>query len=865
MLPANPRGIRATFAIDTEWQSPPDERDAPEKVALDRQEGWNELLCYSACLRIGGEELSGVYHIADENSFDRRKRLTLRKLVAEALMDADARGLIGPSVRAIDLAVVFHFSVADIFGFRARRAKEHITSRCECIRGCYATIKMRHQLPRFDVRLPGRTVKVFLHVRDTMLLAPAGSRSLAALGEAIGLPKLDLPDGAIEKMREYRQKDPETFGAYALRDAVITARYYDEVRAFAVDVLGLDEGTEPLSLAGMATKAFTNDLADRQIDPQAMRGRKGRGINAAEIDGTGPIHDLATRAFHGGSNVSGWYGPTPPDMPIYDADLKSAYPTAQATIRTPGWEAARMSKNLVELAQCGERGMSFAEVRFAFPAGTRFPCLPVVLPKPDHALLFPLEGVSFATGPELLLARQMGASLEVLNGAIVPALNNDRPFVPFVGRMLATRARFKKAGQSLFECLAKEASNSVYGKTAQGLSGKRGFSIQANAHIDIPGSAITCSAVAAWTTGMIRAALGELLSRLPPDAVVVNWVTDGIASSVPAAGLDASGPIMTAYREARRIVETEILGKRVEHVDVLEDKHRAQRVLAGATRLCLTIAGIRDQPPISAKAGNRLDDENYAIVRAMKEEAAWLPPEEKAKRVLEAQWVENDTMLAVMRDRTPQTVLRRKLPEGLIDQYRRQLAGGAADLQWAQKLVRVAGDYDHKRRLVSPVESGWFDFAAWETVPWATAEDAIRARGLQKARRKGRGGGRVLKTMADAASWLEACRGAGLVDPMPGDLERPKLDEDDRNSSALGGRQQPLRLADVPPRRARPGGRLEHRSSPRSVGEARRRVQQEHAAPPQGKARSDRRRPGEDRQHRPDLRAGEGRGLTDEV
>jgi hypothetical protein len=34
--------------------------------------------------------------------------------------------------------------------------------------------------------------------------------------------------------------------------------------------------------------------------------------------------------------------------------------------------------------------------------------------------------------------------------------------------------------------------------------------------------------------------------------------------------------------------------------------------------------------------------------------------------------------------------------------------------------------------------------------------------------------------MADAASWLEACRGAGLVDPMPGDLERPKLDDGDK-------------------------------------------------------------------------------------
>ena len=73
--------------------------------------------------------------------------------------------------------------------------------------------------------LPSGPRRVSVTLVDTMLLAPAGQQSLGALGEMLGVPKLDLPAGAITRMREFSSEEPERFRAYAERDAEIAARY----------------------------------------------------------------------------------------------------------------------------------------------------------------------------------------------------------------------------------------------------------------------------------------------------------------------------------------------------------------------------------------------------------------------------------------------------------------------------------------------------------------------------------------------------------------------------------------------------------------------------------------------------------------
>lgn len=62
-----------------------------------------------------------------------------------------------------------------------------------------------------------------VHVRDTMLLAPGGSKQLSKIGGLYpGFEKLTVAQTDLENMTGYLERDRQGFIAYALRDAVIT-------------------------------------------------------------------------------------------------------------------------------------------------------------------------------------------------------------------------------------------------------------------------------------------------------------------------------------------------------------------------------------------------------------------------------------------------------------------------------------------------------------------------------------------------------------------------------------------------------------------------------------------------------------------
>jgi hypothetical protein len=63
-----------------------------------------------------------------------------------------------------------------------------------------------------------------IHIRDTMLLAPGGGRSLAAIGRLYGgvLNKLEITREDLENMQGFLERDKAKFTEYALRDAIIS-------------------------------------------------------------------------------------------------------------------------------------------------------------------------------------------------------------------------------------------------------------------------------------------------------------------------------------------------------------------------------------------------------------------------------------------------------------------------------------------------------------------------------------------------------------------------------------------------------------------------------------------------------------------
>lgn len=70
------------------------------------------------------------------------------------------------------------------------------------------------------IKYNGRSV----HVRDTMLLAPGSSKSLASIGKLyeVSKNKIKISQEDLENMQLFLNRDREGFIAYAVRDAVIS-------------------------------------------------------------------------------------------------------------------------------------------------------------------------------------------------------------------------------------------------------------------------------------------------------------------------------------------------------------------------------------------------------------------------------------------------------------------------------------------------------------------------------------------------------------------------------------------------------------------------------------------------------------------
>jgi hypothetical protein len=91
-----------------------------------------------------------------------------------------------------------------------------------------------------------------VHVRDTMLLAPGGSKGLAVIG---GLypkyKKLEISTDDLENMQGLLDRDPGLFVSYALRDAVITLIHASWMEEFNFGIGGVGV---PISLSSIGRR-----------------------------------------------------------------------------------------------------------------------------------------------------------------------------------------------------------------------------------------------------------------------------------------------------------------------------------------------------------------------------------------------------------------------------------------------------------------------------------------------------------------------------------------------------------------------------------------------------------------------------------
>jgi hypothetical protein len=593
----------------------------------------------------------------------------------------------------------------------------------DAVRGTYATTKkpmVRH------LRINNRPRKISITLIDTMLLAPSGQQSLSALGDLLGVAKIALPDGAIEHMDLLRDTDPALFDRYALRDAEIAALWVRKVLSFFGKTLGINGNRIPATLGAAGVRRFKQQFDKGEMN--CLLGyeiiKNGRNRTRVPLPVIADHFAFFADCYHGARNEAYTAGYSEVGT-IIDIDLAGAYTTAMAGIRTPDWDETMMTTDIDVLANVA--ALSVARVSFKFPDDTRFPSLPVRAG--DRGLIYPLSGVSYCTGAELVVALELGADITVEHGVIVPYADDERPFAKFTTTINDIRAAHPKG--SIFERMAKEIGNSLYGKIAQGVEtmkarsdknhGRRVFNTVVGEMTTLPPSAITQPILAAFTTGLVRAVLSEIISRLPEHRVVYSATTDGFLTNATLDEIDMSGPAATVFAELRSHVS--------DNPTAIEEKHRIAQVIVTKTRGTISTKPNNKSAqgkPVLARAGQRL-------------EVRYADPWEECREWEELIKTRNFDTAGSHRQFIP---LR---PQWLKD----------ADLITFDRTSRINLCFDLKRRPMNVRDKG--GIVAFDTVPWTSVDEFSQARDAYDRWRADNK--RVLKTTRDwqdFTSWFEA-------------------------------------------------------------------------------------------------------------
>lgn len=551
--PPPPSMARLVIGFDTEYV--PMKGVAREQIA--EGEGKYRVLSYQVWCQLWdpespehGREWGDVFYPTEADA-----RFSLDTLINFAVWKGIATNAITKVPRQIEL--VCHYGKADMPALSDFRG---MAKMFEAVRNCFITLE---DLPlHYD--LPGETVELSIRVRDTHLLAAEGSKALADLGRVTNIPKVRLSDDPIreqhlkENMDVLLSEEPALFHEYALTDAKICVRYFEQMRELAQEIIGTPD--VPLTLSGLGVERLMRFWgADSRIDVDKVRGleekidrtwngKAGRYLTRKRkvpMEGLARGEDLARECYHGGRAEQYWFGPGV-EAEWKDYDLSSAYPTAMSLIGFPDWNAVRTPTSAAEFTSTT---LGVAWVKFRFPGTVRYPVLPV---RTDHGLVFPLSGESYATAPEIALARQLGAELEIKFGVIIPYKTNaPPPFRDFVADGIRQRSRYPKG--SLRNLSWKEQNNATYGKLAQGLKRRNVYSLRNETTVPLKPSKITNPFYASFTTGFVRAVLGEIMNALDPTVHVFSCTTDGFLSTATDAQIaDATkGELCQHYRQAR--------------------------------------------------------------------------------------------------------------------------------------------------------------------------------------------------------------------------------------------------------------------------------------------------------------------------
>ncbi len=305
--------------------------------------------------------------------------------------------------------------------------------------------------------------------------------SLAAIGEAIGYPKIDVSryrtQDDFDVGRLYRE-DRALFEKYAKTDGEICILAWKKLMEEWLKV-GVDPHHYPtvqsLAMADFRKNYLKNPMARTDSIIELRNELAGRGPEkiykpyarrrtVLDIDDLAfDVRVAAMRAYGGGRNESFVRGYLKLEEPWYFYDVVSLYVAASILQPLPNvftkWEPI-ISPDDISATE------GFVKLEFEFPAGTRYPSLRVEH-EASASKMFPRTGIAWTTCAEAREAISMGAKIRIIRGfGFRPTANEqNHDLKVFMGKTFVKKKAAAKG--SLEYIVEKRKMVAVIGKFTQ--------------------------------------------------------------------------------------------------------------------------------------------------------------------------------------------------------------------------------------------------------------------------------------------------------------------------------------------------------------------------------------------------------------
>jgi len=426
-----------------------------------------------------------------------------------------------------------------------------------------------------------------IHIRDTMLLAPGGSKSLAKIGKLYGeaFNKISIRKEDLEDMQGFLIRDKAKFTEYALRDSLISLIHAAWMEDFNFKIGG---SGIPLSLSSLG-RSYVKSMwkeesySGYQISSKFQLGDVSttvtpKGLNV--VKGIGFILPYYIANYKGGRNECFMFG-IDRDQIWYDYDLSSAYTTIMSMAGDPEYDKCRRL-SVTELNTLRKEEILYnyliIHADFEFPVETKYPSIPCYVD--ENCTVYPLKGNCIITGAEYLLALSQKCVLKIHEIFVTPVKESEysehKPFASILKTIQEQRREYPKG--TISNMMYKELGNSIYGSVVRGIGNKRKFDIKSKGTIRMNGDNLTNPLIASWTTAFVRSVIGECLQSIQElGGVVVSVTTDGFLTNI--ADLEeklVSKYLYGEFKNIRMQLANENIG--------LELKNKGKGIIAWSTR-----------------------------------------------------------------------------------------------------------------------------------------------------------------------------------------------------------------------------------------------------------------------------------------